>query len=129
MTAIDYIKKFFVSIAVLTVLVLCLAGCEAAEDRDFTASEAVETASSTATCPGGCNRGEECRAYDIGRDKVIAIVLGKVPGAVEADIKELECEHERGCIEYEGELFYDGYEYSFQIDGSTGNILKWDVER
>lgn len=65
---------------------------------------------------------------DIGMDAVISIVLDRVPGATKNDIDELECEYDDGRIEYEGELYYNGYEYEFEIDGATGNILKWEID-
>lgn len=65
---------------------------------------------------------------DIGMDAVISIVLERVPGATKNDIDELECEYDDGRIEYEGELEYNGYEYEFEIDGATGNILKWEID-
>ncbi len=65
---------------------------------------------------------------DIGMDAVISIVLERVPGAAKKDISELECEYDDGRIEYEGELDYNGYEYDFEIDGATGNILKWEID-
>ena len=61
-------------------------------------------------------------------DAVISIVLDRVPGATKNDIDELECEYDDGRIEYEGELHYNGYEYEFEIDGATGNILKWEID-
>ena len=64
---------------------------------------------------------------DIGMDAVISIVLDRVPGATKNDINELECEYNDGRIEYEGELYYNGYEYEFEVDGATGNILKWEI--
>ena len=65
---------------------------------------------------------------DIGMDAVISIVLDRVPGATKNDIDELECEYDDGRVEYEGELEYNGYEYEFEIDGATGNILKWEID-
>ncbi len=67
-------------------------------------------------------------AGDIGRNAVISMVLERVPGATKSDISELEREYEDGRIEYEGELNYNGYEYEFEIDGATGNILKWEID-
>ena len=58
-----------------------------------------------------------------------AIVLDKVPGATEADIYEFEKEYDDGRIEYEGSLYYDGYEYEFDVDGTSGNMLKWEIDR
>lgn len=65
---------------------------------------------------------------DIGMDAVISIILDRVPGATKNDISELECEYDDGRIEYEGELYYNGYEYEFEVDGATGNILKWEID-
>ena len=65
---------------------------------------------------------------DIGYERVKAIVLSKVAGASESDIYELECEYDDGRLEYEGSLYYNGYEYEFEIDGTTGNILQWEID-
>lgn len=65
---------------------------------------------------------------DIGYDKVIEIVLARVPGAVKSDIYEMEREYDDGRLEYEGSIYYNGYEYEFEIDGATGNILQWEIE-
>lgn len=65
---------------------------------------------------------------DIGPEKVKQIVLAKVPGAVETNIYEFEKDYDNGRIEYEGSLYHDGYEYEFEIDGATGNILKWEID-
>lgn len=67
-------------------------------------------------------------AKDIGRDRVVQIALSMVPGAKRKHITELEREYDDGRVEYEGEICYNGYEYEFEIDGATGNILKWEIE-
>ena len=65
---------------------------------------------------------------DIGAEKVKQIVLAKVPGAVEASIYEFERDYDDGRLEYEGSIYHDGYEYEFEVDGATGNILKWEID-
>lgn len=65
---------------------------------------------------------------DIGYERVKAIVLSKVAGASESDIYELDREYDDGRLEYEGSLYYNGYEYEFEIDGTTGNILQWEID-
>lgn len=65
---------------------------------------------------------------DIGTEKVQDIVLAKVPGATDADIYELEKDYDDGLLEYEGSIYYNGYEYEFEVDGATGNILKWEID-
>lgn len=66
---------------------------------------------------------------DIGEAKAKEIVLAKVPGATETDIYEFEKEYDDGRIEYEGSLYYNGYEYEFDVDGTNGNLLKWEIDR
>ena len=65
---------------------------------------------------------------DIGAEKVKEIVLAKVPGAVESSIYEFEIDYDDGRLEYEGSLYHNGYEYEFEVDGATGNILKWEID-
>lgn len=71
---------------------------------------------------------EHSGSGDIGYDKAKSIVLAKVPGSTEADLVELEKEHDDGRIEYEGSIYFNGYEYEFEIDGATGNILQWEID-
>ena len=65
---------------------------------------------------------------DIGYDKVKEIVLDCVPGATEADIYELEREFDDGFLQYEGSVYYGGYEYEFEINGTTGDLLQWEID-
>lgn len=65
---------------------------------------------------------------DIGPEKVKQIVLAKVPGAMEESIYEFEREIDDGRVEYEGSMYHDGYEYEFEVDGATGNILQWEID-
>lgn len=74
------------------------------------------------------NKESSAGSSDIGYERVKAIVLSKVAGASESDIYELEREYDDGRLEYEGNLYYNGYEYEFEIDGTTGNILQWEID-
>ena len=65
---------------------------------------------------------------DIGEDKVKKTVLAKVPGADVGDIRGFEWELDDGVYKYEGEIHYKGIEYSFEVDGKTGNILEWEID-
>ncbi|HJB04112.1 MAG TPA: PepSY domain-containing protein, partial [Candidatus Evtepia excrementipullorum] len=53
----------------------------------------------------------------------------EVPGATASDIYEFETDRDDGRLEYEGTIYYDGTEYEFTIDGYSGAIRDWDVER
>lgn len=68
-------------------------------------------------------------AADIGSTKAKKIALSKVPGATERHIVSFERDREHGRIEYEGEIYYKGVEYEFEIRGSDGRILSWEVDR
>lgn len=65
---------------------------------------------------------------DIGYDKVKSIVLERVQGATESDIYELERDYDDGMLQYEGSVYYGGYEYEFEINGVTGDILQWEID-
>ena len=74
------------------------------------------------------NKESSAGSSDIGYEGVKAIVLSKVAGASESDIYDLERDYDDGRLEYEGNLYYNGYEYEFEIDGITGNILQWEID-
>lgn len=56
------------------------------------------------------------------------IALERVPGASYSNIYKFKLEFDDTRWEYEGKIIYDSYEYEFEIDANTGNILKWEVE-
>lgn len=56
------------------------------------------------------------------------LAIEKVPGASRQDIWEFGRDVEDGRNVFEGKLVYDGYEYEFEIDGETGEFLKWEKE-
>ena len=58
-----------------------------------------------------------------------SIALAQVPGAVEENIREFDVDQfEDGSLEYDGKIYYEGKEYSFEIDGYNGSIRSWEVE-
>lgn len=56
------------------------------------------------------------------------IALARVDGATAQNIS-IELDWDDGKCIYEGEIFYNGMEYEFEIDANTGSILKWEQER
>ena len=58
-----------------------------------------------------------------------SLALAQVPGATESDIWEFSTDIDDGRLEYEGEIHYDGSKYDFTIDGYSGTIREWEVER
>lgn len=105
--------KFITIVLMAVMLVLSMTACGSSGASEKPADVIVET---------------EGDPSDIGAEKVKQIVLAKVPGAVESSIYEFEKDYDDGRLEYEGSLYHDGYEYEFEIDGATGNILKWEID-
>lgn len=60
-------------------------------------------------------------------EEAIKLVLAKVPGAVESDVR-LHRDRDDGRDIYEGSLVYEKMEYDFEIDANTGTILEWEKE-
>ena len=60
-------------------------------------------------------------------EEAAAIVAGKVPGSSAADVTIWE-ESEDGRGRYEGELFFDGMKFEFEIDPQTGIIFDWNAD-
>ena len=63
----------------------------------------------------------------ISLDEAADIVQSKVPGSDAADIKVWE-ESGDGRARYEGELFFDGMKYEFEIDPHTGVLFEWNAD-
>ena len=61
-------------------------------------------------------------------DEAVTIIQEKVPGASAEDIRIWE-EREDGWTLYEGNLYYYGVSYEFEIDPETGIIFNWSEER
>ena len=57
----------------------------------------------------------------VSMEEATEIVAGKVPGSSAADVTIWE-ESEDGRGRYEGELFFDGMKFEFEIDPQTGLI-------
>ncbi len=55
------------------------------------------------------------------------LAASKVPGASAGDIRIWE-ERDDGFLTFEGEFYFDNAKHEFEIDSSTGKILKWDAD-
>ena len=60
-------------------------------------------------------------------EEAAAIAAGKVPGSSAADVNIWE-ESGDGRGRYEGELFFDGMKFEFEIDPQTGIIFDWNAD-
>lgn len=66
---------------------------------------------------------------DIGLSKAKRIAVGQVSGASSGSIVSAYADYDDGRLEYNVEIHYNGYEYEFEIDGASGQILSKDVDR
>lgn len=73
----------------------------------------------------GNSTGTAAGQASISYEEAKQIALEKVPGA---QLKKLELDYDDGLLIYEGELWKDRMEYEFEIDATTGKILKWESE-
>lgn len=69
----------------------------------------------------------EAAGAAISEDEARATVVARVSGASASDVR-LYLERDDGRLVYEGELIYNGTEYEFQIDATTGDVLDWESE-
>ena len=74
------------------------------------------------------NSQNNAQALGISIEEAEKIALERVPGASENDIR-IQSDYDDGKYKYEGDFIYDGKEYEFDIDASTGTILEWSEER
>lgn len=65
----------------------------------------------------------------ISYERAMELALERVPGATEQNVREFEADNDGGRLRYEGSIYYQGYEYDFEIDGYSGVFIEWDVER
>lgn len=60
-------------------------------------------------------------------EEAIGLVLAKVPGATEQDVR-IHRDRDDGRDIYEGSLVYEKMEYDFEIDTNTGTFIEWEKE-
>ena len=102
-------KKKILSIALLSIMVLGVSVAANAKSKNK------------------YNRNISSNSY-IGVNRAMNIALKKVPGANSSYMKKIHLDRENGRMVYEGEIYYNGQEYEFDIDAVTGDIVKWKVE-
>ena len=65
---------------------------------------------------------------EISKQQAKEIAVSQLPGATTDNICEFEADRDNGRLTYEGSLRYNGVEYEFEIDGSSGKILSWEID-
>ena len=64
----------------------------------------------------------------IGVTRAKSIALKKVPGAKDSDVREIHLDREDGREVYETEIYYNNLKYKFDIDATTGEIVKMKIK-
>ena len=64
----------------------------------------------------------------ISEDKAKQIALGKVEGAQAADMSRIDLDYDDGRWVYEGEIYQGEWEYEFEIDAESGNVIGWEKD-
>lgn len=64
----------------------------------------------------------------ISQDEAVKIVLNRVSGATENDVR-IKLDQDDGRQIYEGDIYYNQTEYEFELNAQTGEILEWSEER
>lgn len=120
---------------ILTVMVIgmtvLLSACSGS-DEESTVTDASIPVVTEPTAASSEAYGSDTPQYgegDIGEDAAKKIVLDRIEGATESNFIEFKREYDDGYLKYEGEVIYNGYEYEFEIDAATGNLLSWEVEQ
>lgn len=65
----------------------------------------------------------------IGVARAKEIALKKVPGANDSHVTEVHLDREDGRMVYETEIRYSNTKYEFDIDATTGEIVKWKMKK
>lgn len=76
---------------------------------------------------GSVPKGQQETSGAIAREEALKIVLERVEGATEQDVR-MELEKDDGYWKYEGEIYYNQREYEFELNGETGEVLEWSEE-
>ena len=74
------------------------------------------------------NNGNTSANVAISAEQAKQIALNKVSGATTSNIYEFKLDRDDGRYKYEGKIIYGTFEYEFEIDANTGNIIEWDRE-
>ena len=75
----------------------------------------------------GCSMGQT--GADLTKEEARQIALNHA-GLTESQVTRLktELDYDNGVPEYDVEFHFDGWEYDYEIDAQTGEILEWNKE-
>lgn len=128
-------RKLIISTLALTALLL--SGCtqnntsgseNPTESPSATPATSTEASQPTSTPQTNAVSNSDAQTEMVSEEEAKQIALEQVPGATLQDIRAFSSDYDNGRLEYEGKIYYEQKEYEFEIDGSSGIILEWDVD-
>lgn len=73
------------------------------------------------------NRNNSDTGVSISENEAVALVLERVPGAGSEHVY-IQLERDDGHWMYDGEIYYNGKEFEFEMNAESGQILEWSEE-
>ncbi len=64
----------------------------------------------------------------ISEQEAVDLVLNEIGGGSPQDV-QMKVEHDDGRVMYEGRTVYNGVKYEFEIDGDSGMIVDWKMDK
>ncbi len=64
----------------------------------------------------------------ISEQEAVDLVLNEIGGGSPQDV-QMKVEHDDGRVMYEGRTAYNGVKYEFEIDGDSGMIVDWKMDK
>ena len=64
----------------------------------------------------------------IGEEKAKKIALDRVDGAAAEDLKQFDLDYDDGRWVYEGEIYKGEWEYEFEINAESGDVISWEKD-
>ena len=125
------VKRILAAAAALAMITLSLSACIKIEQAPETTEEQTTAATEASTeTQATTQAATEAQSEELAVSEAQAkeIVLSKIQGASESDINKFHKDFDDGRWTYEGEIFYGGHEYDFEVDAQTGEILSWEID-
>ncbi len=91
-------------------------------------SNGISSDGQTASGSTGGSSGTTSAQNVISEERAKQLALAQVPGASESNFRKFKQDYDDGRLEYEGEIYYNGMEYEFEIDAYSGAFRNWDSE-
>lgn len=128
-------KKILVLCMTAVMVMSMLVGCGQNDQRQENTAQEPQTQTQENSVPdqqGGIVEDgavmDPSEANLIGEEKARQIALNKVDGAADEDILNFDLDYDDGRWVYEGEIHKGEWEYEFEINGKSGDVISWEKD-